>query len=137
MIKVTGVETNGSILRANGLLGDAQVFIDYHKVTGEVKDSTFNVNSDLFKAMDKEVRNVVVFKVSIEMNSNLPFTVRQLNQLHEWHDKLYAAEKVLEEMDLLIDEEDWLTLVFGQTAGSIQDAIAEARIAVDVRLSDN
>ena len=127
---------NSTSIRATAMLGDAEVFIEYHKVLGLVVDSTFNTNSDLFKEMDKEVRKVLSFKVAIEMNGDQKYTVRQINQLNEWYAAIKAAEKALHEMDLTVSDTDWLTEQMGQTSGSIIEALNEVRTAIDVRLSE-
>lgn len=136
MINMTGFDSsiNPQTVRANGLIGDAQVFIEYDRLTGVVVDSTFKETSDLFKELDKQARQILVFKVSVDLNS-ANYTVREYNQLQDWHDRLVQAEKVLTEMDRLVAD-DWLSNQLGQTTGSVIDALNEVRIALDSRLSN-
>ena len=137
MIQVTGFDSsiNPATVRANANLGDQVVFIEYDRLTGVVVDSTFKETSDLFKSMDKQARAILVFKVMVDLTS-ADYTVREYNQLQDWHDRLVQAEKVLTEMDRLVTSEDWLSNQLGQTTGSVIDAINEVRIALDSRLSN-
>jgi|AGFS01.1.fsa_nt_gi hypothetical protein len=136
-VNMTGFanDANSPTIRAEGLIGETQVFIDYDKLTGTIVDSTFRESSDLFKDMDKQARQILVFKVPVDLAGD-SYTVRQYNQMNEWHDKLKAAEKVLSEMDRLVTSEDWMYNQLGQTTGSIIDSLNEVRIALDARLSN-
>lgn len=136
-VNMTGFtnDANSPTIRADGLIGETQVFIEYDKLTGTIVDSTFRESSDLFKDMDKQARQILVFKVPVDLASD-SYTVREYNQMLEWHDKLKAAEKVLSEMDRLVTSEDWMYNQLGQTTGSVIDAINEVRIALDARISN-
>jgi|SRR6478609_7300290 len=136
-VNMTGFanDANSPTIRAEGLIGETQVFIEYDKLTGTIVDSTFRESSDLFKDMDKQARQILVFKVPVDLAGD-SYTVRQYNQMNEWHDKLKAAEKVLSEMDRLVTSEDWMYNQLGQTTGSIIDALNEVRIALDARISN-
>ena len=136
MLNMTGFDSsNGKSIFAQAQLGDAQVFIEYDRLTGVVLDSTFKESSDLFKSLDKQARQILVFKVPVDLAGD-GYTVRQYNQMQNWHDRLKSAEEVLTEMDRLVTSEDWMYNQLGQTTGSIIDSLNEVRIALDARLSN-
>ncbi|EIN7543477.1 hypothetical protein LPS12_004818 [Salmonella enterica] len=55
--------------------------------------------------------------------------------MKRWHDSLIKAEKTIAEMDQCIIEADWLSDMFGQTSGSIIDALFNVRAALDPRIN--
>lgn len=134
MIKLSGFDSsiNPATIRATANLGDQVVFIEYDSLTGEVVDSTFNSNSDLFKSMDKQARQILVFKVMVDLTAT-DYTVREYNQLQDWHDRLIQAEEVLTEMSRLVSSKNWLANQLGE---SVFYAINNVRIELDSRLSN-
>lgn len=62
------------------------------------------------------------------------YTREQMYMMNEIHDRMFQVARDITKLnDAIGDDGDWLYAVFGQTSGSIQDALCEAASALEAR----
>lgn len=72
----------------------------------------------------------------INMYQFTNYTKAQAEVMADVRDKLLEAQRAIGRLDACIgDGGDWLYEMFGQTSGSITDALAEVATALDARVT--
>lgn len=102
---------------------------------GVVQSCTFAEDTKERAQLEDHARAVIKFNIPIEMEPNIIYTDDQVDQMKRWYESLIKAEKTIAEMDQCIVEADWLSDMFGQTSGSIIDALFNVRAALDPRIN--
>lgn len=135
MFKITSVEKSGDTVIVSANWNDAcQVSISFDQM-GVVQSCTFAEDTKERAQLEDHARAVIKFSIPIEMEPHIIYTDDQVEQMKRWYESLIKAEKTIAEMDQCIVEADWLSDMFGQTSGSIIDALFNVRAALDPRIN--